>query len=73
MKYNQDLEEVAKIEDEIKVLFKKLKRKKGNALDQSFQREHERAFEKIDCLECANCCKTTSPIFRVASNWGKSF
>ena len=20
-------------------------------------------FEKIDCLECANCCKTTSPLF----------
>ncbi|MDH3323901.1 MAG: YkgJ family cysteine cluster protein, partial [Flavobacteriaceae bacterium] len=20
-------------------------------------------FEEIDCLECANCCKTTSPIF----------
>ena len=25
---------------------------------------HEAAFEKIDCLKCANCCKTTSPIFR---------
>ena len=24
---------------------------------------HELEFKKTDCLECANCCKTTSPIF----------
>ena len=24
---------------------------------------HKSEFEKTDCLECANCCKTTSPIF----------
>ena len=24
---------------------------------------HELEFEKTDCLQCANCCKTTSPIF----------
>ena len=24
---------------------------------------HESEFEKTDCLQCANCCKTTSPIF----------
>ena len=23
---------------------------------------HEETFEEVDCLECANCCKTTSPI-----------
>ena len=23
---------------------------------------HDAAFEEIDCLSCANCCKTTSPI-----------
>ena len=23
----------------------------------------EREFEKTDCLECANCCKTTGPLF----------
>ena len=28
-----------------------------------FEEAHDAAFEKIDCLECANCCKTTSPIF----------
>lgn len=25
---------------------------------------HEEAFEKIDCLECANCCKNYSPRFK---------
>ncbi len=25
---------------------------------------HEEAFEKIDCLECANCCKNHSPRFK---------
>ncbi len=23
---------------------------------------HEQAFQEIDCLTCANCCRTTSPI-----------
>lgn len=25
---------------------------------------HEEAFEKIDCLKCANCCKNFSPRFK---------
>jgi Fe-S-cluster containining protein len=25
---------------------------------------HEEAFAKIDCLQCANCCKTYSPRFK---------
>lgn len=33
-------------------------------LDSKFEREHDLAFQKIDCLDCANCCKTTSPIFK---------
>lgn len=40
-----------------------LKKKKPKDLDVQFHQLHEDAFEKIDCLECANCCKTTSPIF----------
>ena len=24
---------------------------------------HEREFAKTDCLKCANCCKTTGPLF----------
>ena len=33
-------------------------------LDAQFHEEHAAAFARIDCLDCANCCKTTSPIFR---------
>ncbi len=43
--------------------FKKLKRKTPKNLDQITQELHEEAFEKIDCLTCANCCKTTGPLF----------
>ncbi|HIP37680.1 MAG TPA: YkgJ family cysteine cluster protein [Crocinitomix sp.] len=45
-------------------VFKKLKRFKKNKLDDLFHQQHLETFNKIDCLECANCCKTTSPIFR---------
>ncbi|WP_373398678.1 YkgJ family cysteine cluster protein [Algoriphagus halophilus] len=41
----------------------KLRKVKPKELDQRFSEQHELAFEEIDCLDCANCCKTTSPIF----------
>ena len=44
--------------------FKRLKAKKPKDLDNKFATLHDQVFRKIDCLECANCCKTTSPIFR---------
>lgn len=31
-------------------------------LDIRFQEQHTATFEKLDCLLCANCCKTISPI-----------
>lgn len=27
------------------------------------QELHEEEFERTDCLQCANCCKTTGPLF----------
>ncbi len=27
------------------------------------QELHDKEFAKTDCLDCGNCCKTTSPIF----------
>lgn len=48
----------------VKKLFAKYKSKKPKDLDQKFHKGHEEAFKRIDCLKCANCCKTTSPIFR---------
>jgi Fe-S-cluster containining protein len=40
-----------------------LKRKEPRMLDEAFHTVHEEVFEEINCLDCANCCKTTSPIF----------
>lgn len=44
-------------------LFRKLKRTKPKDLDKHVHQFHDEAFAHIDCLQCANCCKTTSPIF----------
>ncbi len=47
---------------ENKAFTSKLRKKKPKALDDSVLNAHHDAFEKIDCLECANCCKSISPI-----------
>jgi Fe-S-cluster containining protein len=46
-----------------KQLVKFLKKKKPSQLDDVAQSAHEEVFEEIDCLTCANCCKTTGPLF----------
>jgi len=48
---------------ENKKFFKKLKRKPPKNLDYMMQELHESEFERTDCLQCANCCKTTGPLF----------
>lgn len=50
-------------EKENQIFLKKLRKGNKKSLDQTFHDLHEKVFEKIDCLNCANCCKTTSPIF----------
>jgi Fe-S-cluster containining protein len=52
-----------KAEPSSKKLFEKLKRKKPKDLDDVVHQLHDDTFENTDCLKCANCCKTTSPIF----------
>ncbi len=42
-------------------LAQKLKKKRPKDLDKVVHSAHDEAFEEIDCLKCANCCKTTSP------------
>ena len=39
----------------------RLKAKKPKQLDTLFLEQHERVFDKIDCLKCANCCKGLGP------------
>ena len=48
---------------ETKKYFAKLKKKTPKRLDLLMQDLHENEFKKTDCLTCANCCKTSSPIF----------
>lgn len=48
---------------ENQLLAYKLKRNKPKSLENITHQAHDDAFEKIDCLQCANCCKTTSPVF----------
>ncbi|MDG4950364.1 YkgJ family cysteine cluster protein [Weeksellaceae bacterium KMM 9724] len=40
-----------------------LKKKKPKDLDVVARDTHDEVFEEIDCLTCANCCKTTGPLF----------
>jgi Fe-S-cluster containining protein len=51
---------------ETKKYFDKLKKKTPKNLDYVMQDLHDAEFKKTDCLECANCCKTTGPLFTSA-------
>ncbi|MCU0418448.1 MAG: YkgJ family cysteine cluster protein [Cyclobacteriaceae bacterium] len=48
---------------ENKTFLQRLKKKNPRAVDAAFHAVHEDVFAETDCLACANCCKTTSPIF----------
>ncbi len=48
---------------ENKKFLKKLKSQKRNVVDAAFHQAHEEVFACTDCLHCANCCKTTGPLF----------
>lgn len=52
--------------NENKKFFDKLKKKTPKDLDYIMLDLHESEFKKTDCLECANCCKTTGPLFTAA-------
>lgn len=64
MDYLDELNFSEEFKNKVEKTFKRLKKKKPKNLDSVFQDAHDEAFEKIDCLSCGNCCKTTSPIFR---------
>jgi len=36
---------------------------KSKQLDRLFHEEHDTVFDQVDCLSCANCCKTLGPKF----------
>ncbi len=62
-----DIEKLAKDTHlESKKYFDKLKKKTPKNLDYVMQELHDAEFKKTDCLTCANCCKTTGPLFTAA-------
>jgi uncharacterized protein len=59
-----ELEKLAKdTHIETKKYFVKLKNKPPKNLDYIMQDLHDAEFKKTNCLNCANCCKTTGPLF----------
>ncbi|MDG1822572.1 MAG: YkgJ family cysteine cluster protein [Flavobacteriaceae bacterium] len=55
--------EAAKVKQENAKYLKKLKVRKPKQLDAVMGELHVETFQKIDCLSCGNCCKTTGPMF----------
>jgi uncharacterized protein len=53
-----------KLEAANRKFVQRLKKKPGLDIDDEVMELHERAFTNIDCLSCANCCKTISPVFK---------
>lgn len=64
MKYEDDLKRAADQQRANKEWLTAMRKTKPRNLDDRFQQAHQEVFEQINCLECANCCKTTSPIFQ---------
>jgi Fe-S-cluster containining protein len=48
---------------ENKKYFARLKKRPPKDLDYTMRELHEAEFRKTNCLDCANCCKTTGPLF----------
>ena len=48
---------------ETKSFFQRLKKRPPKKLDKITQNIHEEVFAQTNCLDCANCCKTTGPLF----------
>ena len=48
---------------ENKRFFNSLRKKPPKNLDELMLELHQEEFEQTDCLSCANCCKTTGPLF----------
>jgi uncharacterized protein len=64
MKYQKELQLAKENEKAQTQSLLRLKKKQPKYLDHLFAELHEKVFDKMECLSCANCCKTTSPIFR---------
>lgn len=66
-------EKAQKAEKDTRRFFKEIKKNRLRELDDTIHALHEEVFDEIDCLACANCCRSLGPrltdrdIERVAS------
>lgn len=59
----ENLEELYKKEKvRINSTVRKMVKRSPKNLDGIFSDLHDEVFQEIDCLDCGNCCKTTSPM-----------
>jgi len=79
---NEPLEYLKKNRKKRKTLttfLKGLSRRKVRGIDPLAQRMNKEAFQKIDCLQCANCCRVMTPTWkktevkRVAEHVGMTY
>lgn len=63
MEYYKIIEKAKSQKKQIKTLLAKLNKLNTKEVDKHFHYQHEKVFNEIDCLKCANCCKTTGPLF----------
>lgn len=61
MDLNSLQERAGKLEKTNKAFFKNIKKSRHRELDDVVHDLHHEVFDEIDCLECANCCKTLGP------------
>lgn len=54
----------AKLEPVNSKFIRRLKRRPPPGIDQEIEDLDSSVFSKINCLSCANCCKTISPVFK---------
>lgn len=63
LEYENYLKQATAKKSENKKFLDKLKKQKPKDLDIICNQYHEKVFENIDCLKCANCCSSTGPLF----------
>lgn len=63
MEYGKILERSRSRKKQARQLLDRLQKLSSKEVDNYFHVEHDVVFEEIDCIKCANCCKTTGPLF----------
>ena len=61
--YQKKLSQAQQERKSIKKVIGQLRKQRKGDVDKKIHQLHQEAFSKIDCLSCANCCKTTGPLF----------